>query len=260
MNKETARQESHTHSDGCTCLNCGTYCTGRFCPDCGQPTSTPARLNSKTFGKAFMTSVTRLSPGLFITTWTLLTRPWVVIRDYLRGKHTHYTPPFPLAIQVFFLCAILEAIISETLGLGIPHHESESTVNTSLIVKFMQSSQIARYLLFSIPLSLSIFIAFLPFGSRRFNIYEYTCASLYMTIPISIFAMIFNPVQNAGVGAWFICMFGFLFCYWIWGNFVLFKVFKVRKFWRKALMFLWFNTILFVLICLLSELTYLLRS
>ena len=250
--KETDEQTKIEYTEGYVCLNCGTNCTSKYCPECGQSTSTPKRLNSKTFGKTFMASVTRLSPGLFVTTWTLLTRPWVVVRDYLRGRHATYTPPFTLAIQIFFLCAIIEAVLTELLGLDVTPSINVSNDSPTLVSKFFNSSQLARYLLVSIPISLSVFIAFLPFGSRRFNVYEYISAALYITIPISIFALIFILLEKAQVDGWLIGMMLFLLCYWIWGNIIVFKVFHVKKWWRKLLTFAWFNTILIFFFMLLG--------
>ncbi len=89
------------------CLNCGEVLTGQHCSHCGQRAKVRVLslwgLLKDLFGDLF-----ELDSRVWRTLRPLAFRPGLLTADYLRGRRTHYTPPFRMYLVlsvVFFLLA-----------------------------------------------------------------------------------------------------------------------------------------------------------
>ena len=231
------------------CPNCGAAISHNFCPMCGQPASISGRITGKVFVKALFESFTRLSKKLFFTLGVLLTRPWVVIRDYIHGQRTRYTSPFTLAIQVTFILSIIYLVINEISGSEL-YHDQKISGEYHWLVRLLFSSQFVQTLISTIPLTISLWVAYLPFGSRRFNVYEYVVAVMFFLIMSSTYSAVFTVAKLAfglphwiGIPASMLMTFGM-------GIACIFKAFPIRQWWKRWGMLLWFAFIscIFILI------------
>jgi hypothetical protein len=89
------------------CLNCGEVLTGQHCSHCGQRAKVRVLslwgLLKDLFGDLF-----ELDSRIWRTLRPLAFRPGLLTAEYLRGRRTHYTPPFRMYLVlsvVFFLLA-----------------------------------------------------------------------------------------------------------------------------------------------------------
>lgn len=93
-----------------TCLNCGTFVSRKFCPDCGQ------RLESThhTFSflvKEFIADLVHYDSSFWRTTRTLLFSPSTLSLEFLKGKHRSFVNPVKLYIFISFLAFFIPSIL-----------------------------------------------------------------------------------------------------------------------------------------------------
>ena len=94
------------------CPTCGTHFQGNFCPRCGQS----AKIGRYSVKKAFLLFLDVWgvgNRGMFRTLRDLILRPGYMIRDYLRGMHMAYFPPF----KMFFLLITLSLLVESGLNI-----------------------------------------------------------------------------------------------------------------------------------------------
>ena len=77
------------------CQHCGTEFTGSYCPKCSMP-SRWKRFNWKLLFLNFLDIWGLGNRPMFRTIRDLFWRPGYMIRDYLRGHHLSYFPPFKM--------------------------------------------------------------------------------------------------------------------------------------------------------------------
>lgn len=92
-----------------TCLNCGWEYEGRFCPRCGQKSST-AKLTPKNIINDALSVFSFERKSFLGTVIQLFYRPGHFIRDYLKGHRSPYYSP----INFLFLLCVIFAIEMET--------------------------------------------------------------------------------------------------------------------------------------------------
>lgn len=112
------------------CLNCGAVCHSKFCPECGQPTSTPPRITHTSLAKTVAMSYARLTPGFWPTLIGLLKAPWKVIADYVNGKRVTYSPPVTMLIQTVLYVTLILTVIKEITGVDFSFIADDSTDDT----------------------------------------------------------------------------------------------------------------------------------
>ena len=82
-------------SENQVCQHCGTEYTGAYCPKCSMPARWH-RFNWKLLFLNFMDIWGLGNRPVFRTIRDLFWRPGYMIRDYLRGHHLSYFPPFKM--------------------------------------------------------------------------------------------------------------------------------------------------------------------
>lgn len=105
------------------CPTCSTDYTGNFCPRCGQSAKVVPKMSLlKTF-LLFLDVWGLGNRGMFRTLRDLIFRPGYLIRDYLRGMHGAYFPPFKL----LFLLTTLSLIIGHGWNLTGENYDRDFT-------------------------------------------------------------------------------------------------------------------------------------
>lgn len=168
------------------CLNCGEKATGAFCPRCGQPTST-ARLATLPFLTQTLTNLLRVNRGFAFTAWRLISKPWVVISDYIKCRRISYTPPVQMLIVLCLIAVVLDGLIgADTADSNLDTFEVMKSgtalaraVNSAF--RLYASSPTLEYLTAFLPCTLAVRIAYRRRGASRFNTAEYLAATIYMT-------------------------------------------------------------------------------
>lgn len=97
------------------CLNCGATCTGEYCQQCGQKTTTK-RFQIKEMLASVFTSLIGDDSKLWITCTCLLSRPGHMIREFLLGKRVSYYSPMPLLICLVALYAIATFFFTDAVS------------------------------------------------------------------------------------------------------------------------------------------------
>lgn len=167
------------------CLNCGTLLTDAFCPHCGQKASV-GRLTVKTAIIDNAWSALRMDKTVLPTAFRLLTKPWVVIRDYIHGRRIVYTQPMRFIVIMCFISILVQVFVpdasssptanaaNQNIGLSAWQHLLTG------IQSFIRDSEIISDLIDSIIFVPIVYLIYLPWGGRRFNFAEYSTAFLYL--------------------------------------------------------------------------------
>lgn len=233
--EKNARDES-------VCLNCGTVVTGRFCPECGQPSSTPERLGMTTFWKGVAMSFARMTPGFWPTFVGLIIHPWEVIRQYLHGRRVKYSPPVTMVIQLILYTTFFYTFLGHILGHDFfSSSENEPTLfANSWILSQIFSSDVIAKIIMAACIALSCYVVYNGTGGRKFNFSEYLTAAIYMCCCFSIYNSLMKllyPVFSQDIIYTLIFVLDFII-----GSIALFKAFPIKSRWRRCLRWLWFMT------------------
>jgi len=97
-----------------TCKNCGNEAELKFCPNCGQKTST-GRINIKRVLHDFFHVFTHVDSGILFLIKEQFVRPGTVVKEYLEGKRKKYFSPF----QYLLLGVAVVTFFTVNLDLGI---------------------------------------------------------------------------------------------------------------------------------------------
>ncbi|MGN0224201.1 MAG: DUF3667 domain-containing protein [Muribaculaceae bacterium] len=165
------------------CLNCGCACSGKFCPECGQPTST-ARLEMRTLWRAILAGFFRVNGKFFFTLGQLLWRPGRVIMRYLMGYRICYTPPATMLVIMAFIVAIVKGI-GDSWGLLVDTSLTASLAENATgglrwFIQFVSENTIVATSLLLPPGMLALRMVYGKYGASRFNLAEYTIFAIYI--------------------------------------------------------------------------------
>lgn len=121
-------EESHV------CKHCGTEFTGGYCPKCSMPARWQ-RFNWKLLILNFMDIWGLGNRPMFRTIRDLFWRPGYMIKDYLRGHHLSYFPPFKMlavwtVILIFFMW-LISHVTGSTPESILPGEELRSLLQSS---------------------------------------------------------------------------------------------------------------------------------
>lgn len=226
------------------CLNCGSeLADGNFCHICGQP-QTVGRLTTKAFAVNACAGLTRINRGFLFTCWKLLTAPWTVISDYIKGRRVRYTSPVQmLLILCFFNVAVLPLIGggSEIFTEEAEIFNSASTGGfiANAVLKFCMSSPTLQYFILFLP-AVPVFMAVnRRKGVAPYNFAEYMVAAIYMSDMVLVFDFVITPFELAmpvvaGSGAYiYMTAMGFIAVYKSLSRLGL-------PVWRRVLRVVWF--------------------
>ena len=103
------------------CLNCGEVLTGQHCSHCGQRAKVRV-LSLGSLLRDLFGDLTEFDSRIWRTLIPLAFRPGVLTADYLRGRRTHYTPPFRMYLVlsvVFFLATSIGANPGDAMRLNV---------------------------------------------------------------------------------------------------------------------------------------------
>lgn len=139
-------RDTDTH----VCRHCGSEYTGAFCPKC----SMPARWKRFNWRLLFLNFIDIWGLGtrsMFRTIRDLFWRPGYMIKDYLRGHHLSYFPPFKMLavwtvlllfmmwlIKYFFGAPDVEPDAAKNLVGSINHSFDKISSTTSMLINHLE--------------------------------------------------------------------------------------------------------------------------
>ncbi|MCM1519081.1 MAG: DUF3667 domain-containing protein [Pseudoflavonifractor sp.] len=195
-----ARTEQRPGLKVTRCLNCGHVCGGKYCPECGQPTST-GRLDNGSFLLGTLRGLLRVNNGFFFTAWNLLVRPWAVIRDYAAGRRIRYLAPVAMLIVMCLIRVVEDSMIGSTdpmpAYIASLRDDAGPVGRWFLsIAKFLCDSPVLLNLTLFIPAVIAVPLVFRRYGATRYNAAEYLMAMMYMIDAFLVFDAIVTPVWH----------------------------------------------------------------
>jgi hypothetical protein len=171
------------------CKNCDFPAVYKFCPQCGQKSSTE-RFTAKHLLHSFLHGFFHIDHGIIYTVKELLINPGKMLRDYLYGKRIAYFNPFTFILIVSGLLTIfLPKLIQQSLFMEFGWVDPKN-VNTNL----MQSS--LKHISIRAVLGLPLFalVSYTFYRKKEYNIYENLIANTYMRGQCEIFMLLLFPL------------------------------------------------------------------
>lgn len=187
------------------CQHCGKEFTGAFCPKCGMPARWK-RFNWKLLLMNFLDIWGLGNRPMFRTIRDLFWRPGYMIRDYLRGHHLSYFPPFKmLAVWTVLLLFMMWLLghFSGTAPEDVPSLPSDVgglvrrnvSPTTSLFLDQIKRAMdfLEDHMLYSIIIRNILVVLAVKWTFRKvsdFNIVETFISQIYINCQFHILAFI----------------------------------------------------------------------
>lgn len=178
------------------CVHCHYKYKGRLCPQCGM-SSTLNRFTLKRLLTNFLDIWGLGSRPMFQSMLDLLWRPGYMIRDYLRGHHLSYFPPFKMLIVLIFLTAILMWLfgIEATTPLNAEAFQKMQEKNPNLVIPplfieaidFLTKNTFYRLLAQNVIL---VVVVWLVFRKRGLNIVETFFSQIYINNQMQLLTIV----------------------------------------------------------------------
>lgn len=109
------------------CLNCDSTFQGNFCPHCGQAADT-SRFQTRETLYSVLQAFWGSDNKFLTTSFHLLRRPGILVRDYLLGRRQKYFRPVPM---LFFLVAVY-AVLSYWRGDNVSSYDTISVAGEGM--------------------------------------------------------------------------------------------------------------------------------
>ena len=168
------------------CLCCGNECSEKYCPHCGQATSTK-RLTFVAIINYILYGMLKVNGGFLFTVRELVIHPWSVIRDYIHGRRVVYMQPFLLLIALTLYFTIFNYILGLDNDFDQMHVTDALGDNLNNIGNMY--FQFIDYLLHNLfflnlilipPIAFAVYVSYRHKGAKRFNWVEYLVAAVYI--------------------------------------------------------------------------------
>jgi hypothetical protein len=166
------------------CKNCGAEANGKYCPNCGQLTST-GRLTVRELLFNFWDVFTHAEHGIFRAIKELTLTPAHIAREYISGKRKKYFSPVKYLVVIVTLSAIL---ILNYSSFGLPFEPSfpkDSGVDDVVEQDYFNHKNYKIQLFLSIPLA--SLISWLIFRRSGFNYSENLVLNTYLLSQVILF-------------------------------------------------------------------------
>lgn len=214
------------------CLNCGHECQGKYCPECGQPTST-TRTTWRSFSVASVADMLRFRGPFLHTCWMLLCRPWTVISDYTAGRRIRYTSPLLLLLTLGIYSSLLN-----TWLLGIPSDADEGI----MFLKLYQFSFGMGMFIMLPPVILAVKAVYRKSNIGRYNAPEILIAGIFLSSYSLLLDIIFIPIEMVWDEDGNITT----FVVFLVSSICLFKAAKIRSWLKAGLRYVLFWVVLLI--------------
>lgn len=117
----------------------------------------------KTFWKGVALSFARMTPGFWSTFVGLLIHPWVVIREYLRGKRVKYSPPVTMVIQLLLYSTFIYTVLGHILDIDFFSLYSDGKTEEETgnwLLNLILSSDVLFKILIACSIAINCYVAY----------------------------------------------------------------------------------------------------
>lgn len=189
----------------CVCKHCGTEFTGAYCPKCSMP-SRWQRFNWKLLFLNFMDIWGLGNRPMFRTIRDLFWRPGYMIRDYLRGHHLSYFPPFKMlavwtVILLFMMWLIRHTVtvapeevksfaegVADSIGGKLSETTNSLLSQVDRVLDFLNDHMLYSIIVQNILVVLAVKAAFRKVSD--FNLVETFFSQIYINCQFHILAFV----------------------------------------------------------------------
>lgn len=217
------------------CLNCGNECEDKFCPKCGQPTST-ARTTWRSFSTSSLADMLRFKGRFLHTCGELLIHPWAVISNYTAGRRVRYSSPLLFLLTLGIYAVLLNSWLNP-----------EDTVDHNMyLMRLYQFSSGMFTLCMLPPIILAVWLVYRNKGISRFNIPELLTAGIFLCALSFLIDILLLPFDRLIGDTSTISLVIFMgYC-----SACVFKAFPVTPWIRGAMHFIGFLIVAAILFCI----------
>lgn len=229
------------------CLNCNETNAAKFCPNCGQASSTHRYSIKHFFAHDFIHGFFHLDKGFIFTSKELFTRPGHSIREYIQGKRIAHFNFFSYIIILITANHFLTNYANIDISALLARTEQSKVAISNfdkLVNEYPKISALAQ-----IPL-LALF-SFLIFGKSNQNYTEHLVLNIYkaggeflIMIVFSIISVFYKNLVVLQFLFSFIIILSLLYSIWFYYQY--FSVFGYSK--KKLILLSTFCTISIILV------------
>jgi Protein of unknown function (DUF3667) len=172
-----------------TCKNCNYPTDNKFCPQCGQKTST-SKFTMGVLLHDFIHGFYHVDHGLLFTAKELLLRPGTMLKNYMQGQRVKYYNPFTYILLLGGLSAIFLKQFhwrSLFVDLGI---FSNRTIDQEIWISSIK--HFSFRLLASIPVY--ALVSWLFYWRKHFNFSEHLIGNTYLRGQGNLLMIIIAPL------------------------------------------------------------------
>lgn len=173
------------------CLNCGTLCSDNYCPHCGQSTKV-GRFDCRLFFINVISDISRVSATYFTTAYGLMTHPWKIINDYVRGKRVRYVAP----LTMLLLTTLYLSIIISFSEYNFKYIQTDSqNPFIRIITDTLNNSLALQFLMYSPVIAATTYIVYYRNIRLRFNFFEICIAVFFYISTFMLYNIVAFPLE-----------------------------------------------------------------
>ena len=170
------------------CLNCATPIAEKYCPNCGQKSTTHRYSIVNFVEHDFIHGVWHVDKGIFFTIKELFSRPGHSIREYIQGKRANYFSFVTLILLILTLSSLLAPYVHiKMFDLIASNRTKEMNSFEAFISKYPK-------LIILILIPVNSFFSFIWFKRAKLNFSEHLVANSYKAAVELIIGLIFTVI------------------------------------------------------------------
>lgn len=248
-----------------TCKNCAKEFEGNYCPECGQKASTK-RFSTKILFSELIDKILPVDRGVLFTSWQIIIRPGLMLRDYLDGKRAKHTKPFQFLLIMVALSLIFFTQDEFKEGMQAGFSDSGKPKSDAAQAFSQQWMQWITDNMTALVVGIIPFMALLArwlFRKRNLNLAEHVVVSCYLVAGSTLAGMpVMLAMRLMGQNAYSPAMSGFFGLIYIafcsWGYISLFKDYKAWNTGIKAVLVVLLGYLFYIIVLMFLLLIFVL--
>jgi len=167
------------------CKNCGTLYKGNFCNNCGQSQNIH-KINLSFVWHDLQHGLFHFDNGIIFTSWRLLKKPGITIKEFIKGKRIRYFPPVSMVVVM----ATLYGLLYHLLHINTFKYASSEAVNFNELNEWL-GSHYSIFTLLTIPFY--SFCSYIFFKKQGYNFSEHIVLNSFLASQRLFFSLLSLP-------------------------------------------------------------------